>query len=80
MLFLKCVAAMILEGAQRSNAKAKGSKLGKSCLGGEAWLRALGNGLCGHCRKLRGSLTSNPFSYSCPESKGNDIQVHKDSG
>lgn len=48
MLFLKCVAAMTLEEAQRSDAKAKGSIREDLLGGGEAWLRVLWNGLCGH--------------------------------
>ena len=48
MLFLKCVAEMILEDPQRSDAEAKRSQLGELLHEGEAWVSVLGNGLCGH--------------------------------
>lgn len=60
MLFLKCVAAMILEGAQKSDAKAKGS-IRETLLRGRGLAKSSGEWA------LWALLTSNPFSYYCPE-------------
>lgn len=47
MLFLKCVAGMKLEGAQRSDAQAKESHLAGTLPGREALIKVLENGFCG---------------------------------
>lgn len=46
VLFLKCVAEMVLEGVQRSEAQAKENQLGEPFPGREALVKVLGKGSC----------------------------------